>query len=203
MSHSETIKEMLEKLKSHEIEYISITPKKHPPKSITSSKFGGRAYWPHSLEYPTDSHDKPLYLLAQLNFSEIPSLKDFPKEGLLQFFIADDDVFGAGFDSTGEKIANNSVSYRVVYHKTLSTDINHNVVEPTDSCYLPVVGEYSLDFALRKEVPSPTDISFEHACRIDLMKLDDDTTDYFYDNFDASVKFPVMPISLKMTHVLT
>ena len=30
----------------------------------------------------------PLYLLAQINFEQIPHIKDFPEKGLLQIFIS-------------------------------------------------------------------------------------------------------------------
>ena len=37
----------------------------------------------------------PLYLLAQINFEQIPHIKDFPEKGLLQIFISGDDgVYG-------------------------------------------------------------------------------------------------------------
>lgn len=42
----------------------------------------------------------PLYLLAQINFEQIPHIKDFPEKGLLQIFISGDDgVYGLDFDN--------------------------------------------------------------------------------------------------------
>ena len=42
----------------------------------------------------------PLYLLAQINFEQIPHIKDFPEKGLLQIFISGyDGVYGLDFDN--------------------------------------------------------------------------------------------------------
>ena len=42
----------------------------------------------------------PLYLLAQINFEQIPHIKNFPEKGLLQIFISGDDgVYGLDFDN--------------------------------------------------------------------------------------------------------
>ncbi|MFQ7845403.1 MAG: YwqG family protein [Bifidobacterium bifidum] len=42
----------------------------------------------------------PLYLLAQLNFSQLPQLRGFPAQGLLQFFIdGEDTLYGADYDN--------------------------------------------------------------------------------------------------------
>ena len=42
----------------------------------------------------------PLYLLAQLNFSQLPQLRGFPAQGLLQFFIdGKDTLYGADYDN--------------------------------------------------------------------------------------------------------
>lgn len=67
---------------------------------LENSKFGGLPFYPAEKEVPKDNNGKPLRFLAQLNFSEIPNLAPFPKKGLLQFFIAeDDDMYGMDFDN--------------------------------------------------------------------------------------------------------
>lgn len=61
---------------------------------LTASRLGGCGYWPRSMPYPRSrTSGKPLSLLAQINFAEMPPLEDFPKSGLLSFYIigADDD----------------------------------------------------------------------------------------------------------------
>ena len=48
--------------------------------NIKSSKFLGAPYLPIGTDYPKDKDGKPLILWAQLNFSEIPHLDDYPKK---------------------------------------------------------------------------------------------------------------------------
>ncbi len=82
--------------------------------SLRDSKIGGIPYWPKGMEYPLDSRGKPLYLLAQLNFEQLPKLEGFPQTGLLQFFIAENDVHGMDFDD-GES----GTGHRVIYHEKI------------------------------------------------------------------------------------
>ncbi|WP_404456652.1 DUF1963 domain-containing protein [Oceanobacillus kapialis] len=50
------------------------------------SKFAGEPYWPNTMSYPRDKNDKPMILLAQLNFEKITKLENMPERGILQFF---------------------------------------------------------------------------------------------------------------------
>lgn len=84
---------------------------------LRASKVGGRPYWREGKPAPKGSDGKPLYLLAQINFSEIPrALPGYPSQGLLQFFIADNDHYGADFDSGyGPDVLSVPRGFRVVY----------------------------------------------------------------------------------------
>ncbi|MGH8082341.1 MAG: YwqG family protein [Lysobacter sp.] len=62
------------------------------------SKVGGRAYWAASRDYPRDPKGQPLFLLAQIKLSEVPKMPGYPERGLLQFFIANDEFYGAALD---------------------------------------------------------------------------------------------------------
>lgn len=66
---------------------------------LVNSKFGGLPYFPKGQELPKDEDGKTMRLLAQLNFAEIPEFKDYPTEGLLQFFIEEGEVYGIDFDN--------------------------------------------------------------------------------------------------------
>lgn len=82
-----------------------------------ASKVGGRPYWAEGRDYPVGANGAPLHLLAQIDFAELPSLIDgYPKTGLLQFFIASDDHYGANFDA-GMSADSMSAqrNFRVVY----------------------------------------------------------------------------------------
>lgn len=58
------------------------------------SKLGGCPYLKNIEEYPVDEDGKPMLFLAQINLTDIEKLDDLPKKGLLQFFVANDDMFG-------------------------------------------------------------------------------------------------------------
>jgi len=60
------------------------------------SKLGGCLYLEDIDDYPIDPNGNPMIFLAQLNLEEMKPLSDFPKTGILQFFI--DDAHGRDFD---------------------------------------------------------------------------------------------------------
>ncbi|MEI2454519.1 DUF1963 domain-containing protein [Lysobacter firmicutimachus] len=66
--------------------------------ALRLSKVGGRAYWAAGRDYPRDPQGRPLFLLAQLDFAELPVMPGYPQQGLLQFFVSADDYYGAGLD---------------------------------------------------------------------------------------------------------
>ncbi len=60
-----------------------------PPQS---SKFGGTPYIPKYGQAPCDKDGRQLQLLAQFNMSELPENGFMPKQGMLQFWIINDDT---------------------------------------------------------------------------------------------------------------
>lgn len=56
--------------------------------ALETSKFLGLPFIPMSREYPIDVNGEAMVLVAQINFSEIPNLADFPTKGLLQFYLS-------------------------------------------------------------------------------------------------------------------
>ena len=85
----------------------------HPegPCGLLDSKVGGLPYWDPALPYPVDSQGNQMTLLAQLNFAQLGTEAPLPAQGLLQFFIGQDDVFGIDFDQPDSQ-----KDFRVVYH---------------------------------------------------------------------------------------
>ena len=85
----------------------------HPegPCGLLDSKVGGLPYWDPALPYPTDSQGNKMTLLAQLNFAQLGTEAPLPAQGLLQFFIGQDDGFGIDFDQPDRQ-----KNFRVVYH---------------------------------------------------------------------------------------
>lgn len=172
---------------------------------LFDSKIGGTPYFPKDMEYPRGKKNvfegQPLTLLAQLNFDELPSIPDFPTKGILQFFIAADDLYGMSSDY-GEGMTKQE-NFRVIYHETIITDVSKLLsadeipkYSGDDECYLPFTGEYKLiahepelipaniwDFrfgdAFVKSYNEFTDEPIE-----DIWELDDDISDKLYDYAD-------------------
>ncbi len=64
---------------------ITLLPAEHL--TVWQSKLGGQPYWPKDMEYPRNAKGRPLHLLAQINFAEMPPLPDFPEEGFCSFIL--------------------------------------------------------------------------------------------------------------------
>ncbi|MEN5059027.1 YwqG family protein [Sphingobacterium kitahiroshimense] len=117
---------------------------------IKRSKFLGNPYLPLQFEYPKDKNDKPLILIAQLNFSEIPTLQNYPDSGILQFYISATDWY----DMT---------DYRVIYHENTSIDHQTDFSFLTDDLYeeTPIFCEHRLQFNKNSEYGGSEDFRFD------------------------------------------
>lgn len=133
---------------------------------VYDCKVGGVPYFPKSERYPVGENGKPLTLLAQLNFEKIPHISDFPEKGILQFFIANDSLYGMSLsDMTEQK------NFRVIYHADVIADESLLYTEddvPTPLCdakddgYMPFDGEYILvPEAPYDAMPNTCDYRFE------------------------------------------
>ena len=90
---------------------------------LTDSKIGGVPYWDRNRKYPIASNGVKLELLAQFNLSQLPENNAFPKEGMLQFFILNDDLYGMACPDLRKPSA-----YRVVYHNTIDETVTEEEV---------------------------------------------------------------------------
>ena len=125
---------------------------------LFDSKFGGHAYWPAGKPYPVDSYGKPLYLLAQLNFAQIPHLAGYPDKGLLQFYVAADDYYGLNFDHPAEQ-----TNVRVVYfEETTGSSLEdfRFLDERQRESALPVDRQLQLQFVLDKDYFGYSDVRY-------------------------------------------
>lgn len=79
--------------------------------SLWQSKFAGFPYLPKNFDYPKTPEGDYLYLLAQINFAEVPHLEGFPETGILQFYLV------ARTESYGLDFANptSQTGFRVLY----------------------------------------------------------------------------------------
>jgi uncharacterized protein YwqG len=74
----------------------------------TASKLGGVPYIPEGGVPPDD---EPFAFIAQINFADLV-LEPFPRSGLVQFWVADDDVYGLFRDEPQS-------GFRCIYHPEL------------------------------------------------------------------------------------
>ncbi len=91
-----------------------------------SSKVGGVPYLPAGASLPLDpdSPGRPMALLAQIDFAELPEMAGYPRQGLLQFFVAEDPNLHHFGDYRTEQEAQLSrqVYFRIVYWPARSSE---------------------------------------------------------------------------------
>lgn len=130
--------------------YISVTATPAETLTLRQSKFYHYPCLPDGFPYPTDKDGKYMIPLAQINLSECPSLDGFPNSGYLQFYIADDDVYGLNFDDQQTQ-----TGFRILYFK------EEELTKPIQDFsffdgviraeYSPVDKPYRLSFQLKEE----------------------------------------------------
>lgn len=130
---------------------LNLKPVRVQSASVFDSKLGGTPYLPREMDYPIVREGalagKPLHLLAQLNFEQLPHIDGFPKIGILQFYAGsdDDDVIGMDFDNG---LSQNG--FRVIYHKDIITDTSALIGDEdmpqfdTEDGLFPFKGEFLL-----------------------------------------------------------
>lgn len=127
---------------------------------LWESKVGGQPYFPKGMVWPTDPGGQELFFLAQINFAEMPALAPFPTQGIVQFFISDDDLYGMDFDD-GE----NPDTFRVLFHAEVMQDtakLRADFPPLRDYELLPHHPDecYPLVFSMEDEVMPMTDYRF-------------------------------------------
>ena len=150
---------------------IRILPKKAAKSDFGQSKIGGEPFWPADRPLPVDSEGKNLFFLTQINFVEMPPLDPFPKKGLLQFWIADNDGFGLDFEN-GE----NQADFRVVFFPDFDKESVGN--RRTDFYFLKKIEDmpinagatYLIDFEKVVEIVPMTDYRFEEKFGADFFR---------------------------------
>lgn len=152
MIFPEYLKEFENDLAKYKLDYIQINAKpieKETVLSFTQSKFLGKPYLPLNAEYPKDKTGKPMILLAQLNFSEIPSLKNYPDKGILQFYVS------------GEEWPDME-DYKILYHAEIE-DSQTNFEFLSEELYSdsPINCEHTLTFSKEEEYGGVQDFRFD------------------------------------------
>ena len=142
--------------------------------SVYDSKLLGVPYMPKGFEYPHDPDGRPLKLLAQINFADVPPLPDYPDSGILQFFISDDidsreQAWGLQFyskrpyDAKAQfELMQSQEYFRVVWHESVVENEKELLrkVPAGPEGMLPVVDEAKLTFSAGMSHPGPADYRF-------------------------------------------
>lgn len=161
---SEKVKKLVDaiKEKTRTRSYALVIQKDSKP-DIFDSKFGGVPYWDKDKEYPEDSDGNKMMLLAQINFDRADVDERLPQQGMLQFFIGNDDVFGMDFDKPDVQ-----ETFRIVYHEavdyTITSDFVRNMGIPVctdvDMDYTPVFKEAAVSFVKKETYMDDHDVRF-------------------------------------------
>ncbi|RYZ52984.1 MAG: DUF1963 domain-containing protein [Chitinophagaceae bacterium] len=141
---SQTLADYLPKLETLALPCIRIEATPSDNLFQFDSKFGGHPYWPKDKVYPVDSFGNYMYPLAQLNFSQIPHLEGYPEKGLLQFYIAADDMYGLNVDNPTAQ-----TNFRVVYFEDTTeppVENFHFLDSQQRESDLPLKGQMQLSF---------------------------------------------------------
>jgi uncharacterized protein YwqG len=155
-----TLHPYLEKISATILPTLSMQLTASDDLALWQSKIGGQPYLPLEVAYPVDSDGNPLVLLAQFNFAEIPDLPHFPDTGILQFYIAADDLYGMNFDDQQLQSG-----FKVLYFDQVIEDITQlkqdfSELEFDEEAYLPFSGQYSIEFQRAEQVISLEDFAF-------------------------------------------
>lgn len=159
----------------------------HACSSVEQSKFGGKPYWPVSRPFPVDPQGNPLIFIAQINCADMyEELANFPTEGLLQFFIGNNDVYGAEFFTNKTDLQAHLAGakhYAVIYHKEIAESVDifdEKVVDAHRNGSRPHSGESAIALKPIIDIPSPADYRFADVVS-EYGKVSEEIEQYAYD----------------------
>lgn len=140
--------------------------------NLFQSKFGGVPYLPKNVKVPKNKKNEQLTLLAQINIEELPKNNIYPmEEGILQFWILNDDVLGLDYDThLGD-------GFKVVYYKEIDKSVTEEEVlekyKPykDEDSYFPIEGEFSLSFKLTDGYFSDSSVDFSEIVDREMKKF--------------------------------
>lgn len=150
--------------------------------TLFQSKFGGVPYLPKNVEVPKNKENQQLTLLAQINIEELPKNNIYPmKEGILQFWILNDDVLRLDYDPhLGD-------GFKIIYYKEIDKSVTEEEVlekyKPykDEDSYFPIEGEFSLSFKLTDGYFSDSNDDFREIVDREMKKFHDENKDKYSD----------------------
>ncbi|MEC3839735.1 YwqG family protein [Bacillus amyloliquefaciens] len=151
------------------------------------SKIAGDPYYPKHEPYPEDESGRPMKLLAQINFADMPGLPDFPDIGILQFYISvSDDVYGLNFD---DGCAQTGFCVKYFEHVTeQETELmdDFSFVQAEDEYNFPIQSEALITPELSAEWVLPSDFQFRQYAGMDAFDYFEQCDDEVYDEYTAN-----------------
>ena len=124
------------------------------------------------MEVPKNKENEQFTLLAQINIEELPKNNIYPmEEGMLQFWILNDDVLGLDYDT---HLGN---GFKVVYYKEIDKSVTEEEVlekyKPykDEDSYFPIEGEFSLSFKLTDGYFSDSNDDFREIVNREMKKF--------------------------------
>ena len=141
------------------------------------------------MEAPKNKENKQLTLLAQINIEELPKNNIYPmEEGMLQFWILNDDVLGLDYDT---HLGN---GFKVVYYKKIDKSITEEEVlekyKPykDEDSYFPIEGEFSLSFKLTDGYCTASDDRFSKLFVKEIEKFEKEKGEEYKEIFEKYKK---------------
>ena len=180
-------------LQKNTLPTLKISLEDSPITHVTQSKFGGKPYWPKEQDYPVDKTGAALNFIAQINFSEVTEkLANYPAKGLLQFFIANDDLYGMEFMderiTIDEYLDNYKKNYAVVYHLETGESVksfNADIEKALSNDMSPYTGESAITFMLIDDIATPADYRFNKIIK-PLGEMPDEVEEFAFDTLIQS-----------------
>lgn len=112
MGNKKLIHHVMERTKQAAV-HITVLPDQNT--TCLDSKFGGSFYLPDGMDAPHGPDGKEMEFMAQINLSQLSHLPDFPRQGILQFFLCtDEEVMDEMADNDG--IHSSSGYFQVRYY---------------------------------------------------------------------------------------
>jgi uncharacterized protein YwqG len=149
------------------------------PTTPWDSKLRGVPYYPKDKTWPRDVRGRPLAMLVQLNFSEMPHLAGYPTEGILQIYIStgynNTQLWGMRNDNkyqTDQATRTDQSYFRVIYFRQVSRNADDLItatpaVKFHDEYSFPAMDEARLTFALGSSYVRPEDYRFRRFFGVD------------------------------------
>ena len=141
--------------------FLKITHQRSTEVKPWQSKFGGMPFLPMGVAYPKDAEENYMYLLAQINFEEVPGGIDYlPKKGILQIYIADTNLYGMDFDEPSEQKGFRVLFFTDIDKENFQRDLP-KLSEPKNSPLHHHFDNYQLSFEIAEEMIGINDAHFD------------------------------------------